>query len=75
MLKQGSLVELRARVALRKQQIAAKRARVAALQNDLGDIKDQFQRKRQRDFDAYYARFNAYADKLSREIKMDQDNL
>jgi hypothetical protein len=42
MLKQGSLVELRARVALRKQQIAAKRARVAALKNDLGDIKDQF---------------------------------
>jgi hypothetical protein len=51
-----------------------KKESIANLKQDLQEIKDTFDFKRQCEIKDCQVRFNAYADKLSKEIKMDKDN-
>lgn len=73
-LKQDPVAELRAKIAQRKQQIAEKKQKLEDTRKDIKDLTEVFQLKRCREFDTCAARFNAYAEKLSKEIKMDKDN-
>jgi archaellum component FlaC len=68
------LAELKAKIAQRKKDIAEKKQKIAELQGDIKELKDTYQLKRCRELETCAARFNAYAEKLSKELKMDKDN-
>lgn len=66
--KQDPIVALRKQIARRKEELMIKRRRVENLASDLNEIRDNFEHKRKREFDAHANMFQAYEQKLGKDI-------